>query len=204
LFVGEHLTFNFACKFSYNTVVLCRGVFMPTARRQKPIHHTSILAQIAQIRREKADAPKRAAQEELARILDGLNVWGALEKLRQKRFSPNLCYGPKAVGGLEPVPFVGVVLWHRAAGYYGYKTLTLLGVWAREESTVPILIGVKRLPYAAPFFDAEAYHKLIRRGYDLYYQDDGTPPPDAAVIPYKPELRLSLRETIASELARKV
>jgi hypothetical protein len=177
---------------------------MPTTRRSRPTRHASILAQIAQIRREKADAPKRVAQEELARILDGLNVWGTLEELRMKRFSPNLCYGPKALGGLEPIPFVGVVLWHRAAGYYGYKTLTLLGVWVREESGVPtILIGVKRLPYTAPFFDAEAYHKLIRRGYDLYYEDDGMPPTDAFSIPYNPELRLSLRETVAAELARR-
>jgi hypothetical protein len=64
-------------------------------------------------------------------------------------------------------------------------------------------IGVKRLSYSAPFYDAEAYHKLIRRNYDLYYQDDDTPPVDALSIPYQPELRLSLRETIATELARR-
>jgi hypothetical protein len=176
----------------------------PATRYPKSSRNTSILAQIAQNRREKAEAPKRAAQDELARILDGLNVWGTLEALRTKRFSLNLCYGPKAIGGLEPEPYVGVVVWHRAAGYYGYKTLTLLGVWACEEGGKPVLlVGVKRLPYAAPFYDAEAYHKLIRRNYDLYYQDNGAPPADAQAIPYQPELRLSLRERIAAELAER-
>jgi hypothetical protein len=177
----------------------------PTTRRYKSSRPSSILTQIAQIRREKAEAPKRAAQDELARILDGLNVWGILEALRAKRFSPNLCYGPKVIGGLTPVPYVGVVLWHRPAGYYGYKTLTLLGVWARYEGDNPaLLVGVKRLSYSAPFYDAEAYHKLIRRSYDLYYQDDGAPPADATVFPYQPEQRLSLRDTIATELANQV
>lgn len=178
---------------------------MPTTRRHKSSRPTSILAQMAQIRREKAEAPKRAAQDELARILDGLNVWDTLEALRTKRFSPNLCHGPKAIGGLSPFPYVGVVVWHRPAGYYGYKTLTLLGVWARYEGEKPILlIGVKRLSYSAPFYDAEAYHKLIRRNYDLYYQDDDMPPADALIISYDPEMRLSLRETIAAELAKRV
>src|SRR5690606_27984089 len=177
---------------------------MPTTRRHRYVRPRSVLEQIAQIRREKAEAPKRAAQEELARILDGLNVWGTLEELRTKRFSPNLCYGPKAIGGLVPTPFVGVVLWHRPAGYYGYKTLTLLGVWAKLEGEKPeLLIGSKRLAYSAPFYDAEAYHKLIRRNYDLYYQDDDLPPSDALTIPYQPEHRLTLRETIASEFARR-
>lgn len=177
---------------------------MPTTRYPKSSRSTSVLAQITLIRREKAEAPKRAAQDELARILDGLNVWDALDELRTKRFSPNLCYGPKAIGGLAPVPYVGVVLWHRPAGYYGYKSLSLLGVWARQEGEYPaILVGVKRLPYTAPFYDAEAYHKLIRRSYDLYYQNDGAPPADALAISYQPDLRLSLRETIAAELARR-
>lgn len=177
----------------------------PTTRRSKYARPASILAQIAQIRREKAEAPKRAAQDELARILDGLNVWGGLEELRGKRFSPNLCHGPKVIGGLTPFPFVGVVLWHRPAGYYGYKTLTLLGVWARQhEVQQKLVIGVKRLSYSAPFYDAEAYHKLIRRNYDLYYADDAIPPGDSLELLYQPETRLNLRETIVAELARLV
>ena len=176
-----------------------------TTRRSRYTRQTTILQQVAQIRRERAEAPKRAAQENLARILDGLNVLGTLETLRAMRFSPHLCYGPKTVGALEPVVCVGVVLWFRPAGYYGYKTLTLLGVWAQGEGTIPtIAVGVKRLAFARDFYDAEAYHKLIRRGYDLYYNDDGLPPPDAFTIAYSAEMRLSLRETIAAELAKRV
>jgi hypothetical protein len=176
-----------------------------TSRYSRYSRQTTVLEQVALIRRAKVEAPKRAAQEELARILDGLNVWGALDDLRAKRFSPNLCSGPKALGGLEPVPYVGVVIWHRPAGYYGYKTLTVLGVWARVESGLPaILIGTKRLAFSAPFYDAEAYHKLIRRSYDLYYHEDGAPPADGLVIPYHHDDRLPLRERVAAELARRV
>lgn len=176
-----------------------------TTRRSRYTRQTTILQQVAQIRHERAEAPKRAAQEDLARILDGLNVLSTLEELRLKRFSPNLCYGPKTIGALEPVVTVGVVLWHRPAGYYGYKTLTVLGVWARAENPLPlILVGVKRLPFARDFYDAEAYYKLIRRGYDLYYDDDAMPPGDAFTVVYSAQQRLSLRETIAAELAKRV
>jgi hypothetical protein len=176
-----------------------------TTRRPRYTRQTTILQQVAQIRRERSEAPRRAAQENLARVLDGLNVLGTLEELRTKRFSPNLCHGPKTVGTLEPVVCVGAVLWHRPAGYYGYKTLTIVGVWARAESALPLIsVGVKRLAFARDFYDAEAYHKLIRRGFDLYYNDDGLPPSDAFTTPYSAEQRLSLREIIAAELAKRV
>lgn len=176
-----------------------------TSRYSRYNRQTTVLEQIALIRRAKAEAPKRAAQEDLARILDGLNVWDALDTLRASRFARNLCSGPKAVSGFEPIPFVGVVIWHRPAGYYGYKTLTVLGVWAHMEAGLPVIkIGQKRLSFSAPFYDAEAYFKLIRREYDLYYKDDGTPPADALAIPYHHDERLALRDTVAAELARRV
>lgn len=176
-----------------------------TSRRSRYPRQTTILQQVAQIRRERAEAPKRAAQENLARVLDGLNVLGTLEELRMKRFSQHLCYGPKTIGTLEPAGTVGAVLWHRPAGYYGYKTLTILGVWAQGEGAPPLIsVGVKRLPYAGDFYDAEAYHKLIRRSYDLYYRDDSLPPADAFTTAYSAEMRLSLRDTLAAELAKRV
>ena len=176
-----------------------------TSRYSRYNRQTTVLEQVALIRRTKVEAPKRAAQEDLARILDGLNTWDALDDLREKRFARSLCSGPIALGGLEPVPYVSVVIWYRPAGYYGYKTLTVLGVWARADAGLTtIAVGAKRLAYSAPFYDAEAYHKLIRRNYDLYYKDDGLPPADSLVIPYHHDERLQLREVVAAELARRV
>jgi hypothetical protein len=168
-----------------------------TARRP------SVLAQIAQIRQARAEAPLRAAQDELAVILDKLNAFGALDDVRQARFGKLLSAGPKAASGLTPAPWVGVVAWARPAGYYGYKTLTMLGVWAVAAEQTNLIIGVKRLPYTAPFFDAEAYHKLFKKGFETYYGEHAATPPDDSAIafPYNEAQRLQLRETLASALA---
>lgn len=170
---------------------------MPTRRP------SSILAQIAEIRQARATAPLRAAQNDLAVILDKLNALGALDEVRRARFSPSLSAGPKAVSGLMPVPWVGVVVWARPAGYYGYKTLTLLGVWAVAETPPRLIVGAKRLAYAAPFFDAEAYHKLFRKGFETYYGDNvATPPEDNPVsFEYIEAERLKLRDMLTAALA---
>jgi hypothetical protein len=164
---------------------------------------TSILAQIAEIRQTRADAPLRAAQNDLAVILDKLNALGTLDDIRRARFSPALSAGPKAVSGLTPAPWVGVVAWARPAGYFGYKTLTLMGVWAVAETPIRVIVGAKRLAYAAPFFDAEAYHKLFKKGFETYYGDNvATPPEDSPTsFPYDDAQRLQLRETLATALA---
>jgi hypothetical protein len=171
--------------------------------RQRP---TSILEQVARIRRAREAAPRLAAQEGLARILDGLNTWGALEAVRAAHFTPQLCFGPKAVSGLMPEPWVGAVIWHRPPGYYGYRVLTLLGVWALEPpepktEPVTVVIGARRLSFAAPFFEPEAYHKLIRHGFDVYYADDGRPPEQGIRLRYSDEQRLALRDQVAAALA---
>ncbi|NDJ61784.1 MAG: hypothetical protein GYB67_11705 [Chloroflexi bacterium] len=176
-------------------------------RRHRP-PSPSIRQQIEALRRERRLAPLRAQQTALARILDDLNAVGALEVVRDTRFSPRLCHGPRGIDGLTPVPWVAAVIWHRPAGYFGYKTLTLLGVWAYHAAdgaeAPPVLsVGAKQLSYSAPFFDPEAYHKLIRRGYDVYYRDDGAPPAEAkrcAVLTYTPDERLALREALAAAL----
>lgn len=173
-----------------------------------PPRPASILAQIEHIRRARADAPKRAAQAQLAAILDGLNAWDALERLKAARFAPNLCHGPKVVDGLTPDPWLGAVVWHRPAGYYGYKTLTVTGVWAvsfADQDVIQIIAGSKRLAYSEPFYDAEAYYKLIRRDYTLYYRDNGAPPAgEYALIQYQPDQRLALRDWLAEQLAAAV
>ncbi len=164
-----------------------------------------LIASLIDYHREKQLAPLRDTQKALAVTLDGLNAFGALEELRRSKFSPRLCHGPAARDGLTPLVWVGAVIWHRPAGYLGYKTLTLIGIWARaaaEGGAHQIMIGTKRLAFAAPFYDAEAYFKLIPKAFDLYYDDSGSPPDAPALIfNYAVKERLEAREQVAAALA---
>ncbi|MBE2269258.1 MAG: hypothetical protein IAE80_13580 [Anaerolinea sp.] len=168
---------------------------MKRARKQ------TILEQIAEIR----GRGERLRVDEMARILDGLNVMEALDTLRRTRFSPNLSWGARAFSGITPSAWVGVLIWDRPAGYFGYKTLRIIGVWAvAEGDRTNIIVGTKLLPFTAPFYEAEAYHKLIRDGFDLYYSDNGAPPDPARRVftaPYAPDERLTLRQIIPAQLA---
>lgn len=170
-------------------------------------NRTDIRTEIARLRRERAEAPAREAQEGLAAILDGLNAMNALESLRQKRFNRYLANGPKAVFGINPFPWVGTVIWHRPSGYYGFKILTIYGVWAFREmvdSDPLIVIGAKRAPYAIDFFEAETYMKLMKRDFSTYYKDDGSPPIRENWLwsaPYAAD-RLTQRTQLAEALAQ--
>ena len=171
---------------------------MPPYKRSR----ADLLTQLAAYHREKQRAPLRETQKLLASALDALNVFGVLEDVRAKQFSPTLCCGPAARDGLKPMPWVGAMIWHRPSGYLGYKTLTLLGGWGIQQGTdLQIMLGVRRLAFAAPFYDAEAYFKLIRRAFDLYYQDDGSPPTNAALtFIYESDKRLEQRELVLKTL----
>ncbi|MBL8146738.1 MAG: hypothetical protein JNL34_10170 [Anaerolineae bacterium] len=173
--------------------------------RARPSHR-SIAAQVAQIRRARDEAPLRAAQAELAAILDGLNALGELDKLRESGLSRLLSGGPVAVQGSLPEPWVGAVIWQRAPGYFGYRTLTLYGIWAlRNGEETQLRTGVRRLAYALDFFEADAYHKRIRREFALYYADDGAPPAEDAAVwnaSYTPDNRLALRAEAAEAITR--
>ncbi len=161
-----------------------------------PKRNDALLNEIIQRRR----ANQIASQTDpLARIFDELNVMDTLEMLRKRA---SFTYGPKIIN--SALPSKGVVLWRRAPGYYGYKTLTLLGVWAYLRDETPILVvGTKPLAFSAPFYDADAYHKLIKGNYDLYYRDDNRPPAQPAfTTPYDPEQRLELRETLAQQMMK--
>jgi len=154
------------------------------------------------IQRRKANQLSQQT-DPLAQILDDLNAMDMLDGMRRRS---TLCYGPKAIK--SALPSMGVVIWQRPAGYYGYKTLSLIGVWvslrAEGETKRPILaVGKKLLKFSAPFYDADAYHKLIRNNYDLYYQDDNKPPVQPSYsVPYDSEQRLDLRTTIAREVGK--
>jgi hypothetical protein len=160
-----------------------------------PKRNDDLLNEIIQRRR----ANQIAAQTDpLARILDDLNIMDTLEAVRKRA---KLTYGPKII--TSALPSKGVVIWRRAPGYHGYKTLTLLGVWASLSGETPMIaIGRKQLSFSAPFYDADAYHKLIKGNYDLYYKDDNRPPAQPVFsVPYAAEQRLMLRDAIATELA---
>ena len=174
------------------------------ARRSTRPTHDSIVAQVARLRRLRDEAPVRAAQAELAAILDHLNALDALDQLRTSVWSQYLSGGPLAVQGATPVPWVGAVIWQRAPGYFGYKTLTLVGLWALKTGEhVQLRAGTRRLAYALDFFEADAYHKRIRREFGLYYADDGAPPSPAETrweAVYAPDQRLALRSDAATAL----
>lgn len=168
---------------------------------------------IAARRKAEALAPLVARQEDLAKALDALNAYDALDDLRRKKFAHNTCFGPKPYYGGTPSAWVGVLIWKRSPGYYGYKTLTLYGVWARDLAGaedggiggIEIVTGSKVIPYTSEFYVAEAYFKLIRDGFDIYYSDDGRPPPHiSAAFSFDRANRLELRQTLAAALASSI
>jgi hypothetical protein len=165
---------------------------------------SDVLQEIARLRRARQQAPQREQQAALAAALDALDVMGTLETARRAR--GRLCHGPKAVYGMDPAPWSGAVLWQRAPGYYGYRVLTLIGVWAlQQDDAVCLTIGTRPLPYRLDFYDGEAYHKLIRRDFAMYYLDPGTPPaPDSRAVSFPVEAgaRLAQRDAIRQALAR--
>ncbi len=146
---------------------------------------------------------------DLAQALDDLNVMGALESLiRRDKFT----WGPKPVKCRDPLA-AGALVWRRGSGYHGYKTLTLIGVWAMsgvkdkddedDEDVIHIVIGVKYAAYNAPFFDAEAYHTIIKRDFVTYYDVDGAPPPpenQRAAFVYDRAQRLEQRKQVIAAL----
>jgi hypothetical protein len=139
-------------------------------------------------------------------ILDGLNAWDALDRARRQVSGSGpirLAFGPKPVAGPD---YAGAVIWKRAPGYFGYKILTVIGIWCtRTADAAHILIGSKQLPYQAPFFDPEAYYAILRRDYRTYYADDGAPPVGGGILAqttYDPAQRLMLRRWLAAEALR--
>lgn len=142
-------------------------------------------------------------QADCARALDSLNALDFLEELGRARFSPRLSSPPRAYAGELPSPWVSAVFWTRPAGYLGYKVLSVYGVWASstDADAILITIGMKKLPFARPFFDPEPYHNLFRRDYTLYYDDNGAPPAQSAFSElYTPANRLAQRDSVRDAL----
>jgi hypothetical protein len=169
--------------------------------------YQQIMRQMAERRAEEALAPARAKQTDLGHVLDGLDIWGKLTRLQETLPAAPRLNGPKVFEGVQPVTWVGVVAWRRGPGYYGYRVLQLIGVWAIQDAAGPPLIvaGTKRLRYTAPTYEAEAYHKLLRKTFAPYYDGDASPPAPATRLfsaRYSSEQRLALRDQIRETLAQ--
>ena len=167
--------------------------------------YEDIMRRIAERRAQQAAAPKREARDDLAHILDDVDAWGKLEAIQRAKALRRLCWGPAVVGGITPAPWAGVVIWRRGSGYHDYKQIQLIGIWALTgDEDLPLLtVGAKMLSYSAQGYEAEAYHKLIRKHFNLYYRDDGSPPPPGSrryTVRYELARRLAIRDALVGPL----
>ena len=168
--------------------------------------YAEIMRRIENRRQPSAKSPQ---QTTLASILDGLNALGVLDDIRRKRLKPFSVYGPKALRGefkdAERLRHWSAgVIWYKPRGYHHYRTLTLLGIWALEMGEdVRVIIGSKTLEFDSPVFNPESYNREIKRGFELYYRGDGTPPPEADwrySRVYASGERLAIREAVEATL----
>lgn len=136
------------------------------------------------------------------KIADSLNLLDTLAKLSNKQYENIICHGPKA---LNYSNWSGVVLWYRPKGYYGYKTLTLLGAWVKQgEKDIKFVLGLRNLDYQAAVYNPEGYFASIRKGFKLFYKDNGHPPTKDDTIlyqcTYEAKERLTIRQTLTKYL----
>ncbi|MEL6152339.1 MAG: hypothetical protein AAFR56_22095, partial [Chloroflexota bacterium] len=137
-----------------------------------------------QMARRKQQATQQSTLAPLADVLNGLDAHTAVEAALKQVPAGFYAAGPRTIktrGGSAPA--IGIVLWMRMGGFYGYRTLIVAGVWAQTtDNATQIVVGRKHLTYSAATYNPESYHKLIRRGYSTYYADDNTPPADGVYI----------------------
>lgn len=161
-------------------------------------------------RRIKARKAEEAAQpktDALTVVLDSLNALGVLEEVKNRPPPGLSCYGPKTFrGSTESSLFwLGVLVWHKPKGYGHYQTLGLLGIWAVKAEgaeTIEIVVGEKSLEFSAPIFNPESYFRHLKKGFNVYYAGDASPPPVAVYqTSYQAEERLMLRERLESVIS---
>ncbi len=148
----------------------------------------------------KQSSGETSVQTALKRVLNAVNATGFLADLQRRAPATRHMHGPKQVHGDA---WAGVVVWMKGTGYYGYKTLTLIGVWViqQDDDAYTLLVGTRHLPYTAPFYSAEAYFHQIKRDFRRYYEGDVSPPSNALYRGiYTPEKRLAIRERIQTTL----
>ena len=136
----------------------------------------------------------------LLAVLDALNSVDMLQELQDKLSIIRKVYGTKI---FQREDWAGVLIWHPNKGYYGYQMLTIVGIWAIEQDnkTITIQFGSRKTPYTAPVYNAEAYHKLIRKTFTTYYTDSGQPVSTPFFeTHYVTEKRLEIREQLSEVL----
>jgi hypothetical protein len=170
--------------------------------------YDDILRRIAQRQHDEQRAPPL---HQLARVLDDVNAFGQLEELQQQQFHTIQCFGPKSINsGLKPTApsevWEGVVVWCKQRGYYSYRTLTLLGIWAiMAGEAVTLALGTKQLAFTGHYYNAESYFRHIKSRFDIYYEDDGSPPDESRrlySVQYDSAQRLAIRQALSETLAR--
>lgn len=152
---------------------------------------------------EAPQRPQTPAQVIWAATLDALDAFGALDEVVRYPPPGQLLHGPVPVFGET---WAGVVVWLAPQGYYGYRTLTLLGTWATSDSEGQRLtVGTRTLAYQPAFFSPEAYFRRIRQSFSLYYGRE-VPPPQAdsaclGAFHFDAEERLAGRQRLRDLLA---
>lgn len=142
-----------------------------------------------------------AQQITLSAALDSLNALDMLDDVRVIDRKGWVCWGPR---GFKGSGWVAALVWCKPATYHGYRLLTVLGVWATAgDEAVDITLGTKMVKYTPPFYEAEAYHKLMRDTFETYYDDKGSPPPESGWLyhaRYDGDKRLEMREALKAAM----
>lgn len=136
--------------------------------------YDEIMRRLNQRREEAAGGPHH---EILSAALDDVNAIGFLEDYHWRHHEGIVAFGPKAFRGLGPPLWVCAALWYKSSNFYDYRTLHLLGVWAISGDPITIAVGVKALDYYPPLYVPESVYHHLKRGFDVHYAGDATPPP---------------------------
>jgi hypothetical protein len=110
----------------------------------------------------------------LETTLDQLNVYDQLEEFRMNRPEDWVCYAPTPFSGRG---WSGVLVWCHRKGYYGYRQIIIFGIWVCwQDENLQIIADHRQRDYSAAVYNPESFHRLIRKSFELYYNDDGRPP----------------------------
>lgn len=152
--------------------------------------------------------PLAPADDALGAALDAINAWGFLEVWTHEELRQINCFGPGVYRGFLPTPWAGALLWYKRRGYYHYSTLHIVGVWACQgadnAAAVDLVVGTKAILYGVPYFNPEAYYRRLQTGFQVYYKDNGGPPPAERCLysaRYDPARRLEIRQAVEDALA---